>query len=287
MKVFDKIDEFKEYRCRIDCKKTVGFVPTMGDIHQGHLSLIRRSKEENDMTIVSIFVNPEQFDRKKDYKQYYRNLPVDLEKLEIENIDAVFVPTSFEMYPEKFQTRVNVENLSKPLCGAFRPGHFRGVATVVLKLLNLVQPARLYLGMKDYQQWKVVEQMVKDLNVPVEVVPCPLVRECDNLAMSSRNRRLNPKQRARAPRIFYALLAVADFIKEKRKVSKLQILSQFKKILALSPEDKLEYLEVVDPETLLPLKKFRPPALIATALWIGKTRLIDNLLIPGFPPERE
>lgn len=279
MKTFRKADQFQNYLRQFVQKKSIGFVPTMGDMHAGHLSLIHRSKRENDVTVVSVFVNPAQFDRKEDYAKYHRSLKTDLAKMKKEKVDLVLAPSAYELYPENFQTWVNVENLSKPLCGAFRPGHFRGVTTIVLKLLNLVQPHRVYMGMKDFQQYKLIERMVQDLNLPIQVVPCPIVREGDGLAMSSRNRRLSIKERTRAAQIFRALQSVGDLIKSQNKVARSQIFNHFKKNLALAPADKLEYFEIVHPDTLLSAKNNRLPLLIATAVWIGKTRLIDNMLL--------
>lgn len=258
--------------------KSIGFVPTMGDLHEGHLSLVRRSRNDNDVTAVSIFVNPGQFDRREDFEKYRRSEREDCEKIGQEGADLAFIPSADELYPEGFQTFVEVENLSRPLCGARRPGHFRGVATVVAKLLNLFQPDRAYFGLKDYQQCQLVRQMVRDLNLPVDIVPCPTVRDGDGLALSSRNRRLTPAERARAPGLHRALLAAAALVKNGGpKLASLR--KTFRQNLKLQKSDRVEYLEAADPETLRPLKKIRPPVLIAAAVWFGKTRLIDSVLV--------
>lgn len=259
--------------------KSIGLVPTMGDLHEGHLSLIRRSIKENDRTIVSIFVNPIQFNQRKDYELYHRDEKNDLKKAKKEGVDLVFIPSVEELYPKDFQTFVTVAKMSKGLCGRSRPGHFKGVATVVLKLFHSVRPTRAYFGLKDFQQCRLIEQMVKDLNLPVKIVPCPIVREWDGLALSSRNRRLSPEQRQRATTIFSALQSVADLIKSKRSVSSNFLFRHFARHLRIKKEDRIEYMETVHPDTLEPLKKPKPPALLATAIWIGKTRLIDNLLV--------
>ena len=253
----------------------------MGDLHAGHLALIRRSLRENRATIVSIFVNPRQFDRKKDYKLYHRDLPRDLRLLRREGVDAAFVPGERDMVPEGYRTRVEVEGLSRGLCGKFRPGHFAGVAAVVLKLLNLARPDRAYFGMKDYQQFRIVERMVRDLDLGVEIVPCPTERDRDGLALSSRNRRLSPEERSRAAGIFPALQSVAHLIKSEKHTGTrgARLSSIFRAELRPGKEDRIEYVELVHPETLAPVTTARPPALLAAAVWVGRTRLIDNLMI--------
>lgn len=263
---------------------SLGFVPTLGDLHEGHFSLIRRSKKENRFTAVSIFVNPPQFNDKKDFLRYRRNVRRDLALLKKENVDLVFLPSEREMYPEGFQTWVEPGDLARGLCGRHRPGHFRGVATVVAKLFNIVRPTRAYFGMKDFQQLKIIQRMVRDLNLPVKIVPCPTVREKDGLALSSRNRRLSPAERTRASRFPKALQSVAAAVLSRKAVSPASIRAEFKKMLK---GDRVEYLEIVDPETLASKKRLKPPLLIASAVWIGKTRLIDNVLVlPSFPRTR-
>lgn len=251
----------------------------MGDLHAGHLSLIRRSVRENDLTAVSIFVNPKQFETKADYEKYFRDESGDMRKAQKSGVDLLFIPAEGALYPDGFQTLVTVENLSKNLCGPFRPGHFSGVATVVLKLLHLVEPERAYFGMKDFQQCRMIQQMVRDLNLSVRILPCPTVREEDGLACSSRNRRLSFEERRRAARIFSALQSAADLIRFKTGISKESLFRHFKHRLELGKSDRMDYLEIVDPQTLTPLREMRPPLLLATAVWIGKTRLIDNCWI--------
>jgi pantoate--beta-alanine ligase len=256
--------------------KSVGFVPTMGALHEGHLSLVKKSKAQNDVTVISIFVNPIQFGPQEDYLSYPRNLEKDLQTLNPFNPDFVFAPEAREMFPPGFQTRVDVEHLSKPLCGMFRPGHFQGVATVVLKLFNIVMPHRAYFGEKDYQQLQVVKQMVQDLNLDIEIVPCPIVREKDGLAMSSRNAYLSSKEREAALILYQALQEgkIAFHQGEKKASTIRNIMS---KKIQEEPLASLEYAEVVHPETLQSLEEVHGKALLALAVRIGKARLIDNL----------
>lgn len=277
MVIARKIDQARKFLRKYG-RKDIGFVPTMGDLHEGHLSLVRRSKRENPVTAVSIFVNPTQFNEKRDFQLYHRNERRDLSFLKKEGVDLVFMPSAKEMYPEGFQTQVEVPDLTRNLCGPFRPGHFRGVATMVAKLFNIVQPARAYFGRKDYQQLKVIERMARDLDFPLAVIACPTVRERDALAMSSRNRRLSASERRAAAALPRALQAVRDLLKSKKGAHPGGIFSFFVKKLG-RPRRDVDYLEIVHPETLKPLKKFRPPCLIASAVWMGKTRLIDNLLV--------
>ena len=194
-------------------------------------------------------------------------------------MDLVFLPSVEEIYPKGFQTSVELGSLTKNLCGAFRPGHFQGVATIVLKLFNLVQPDKAYFGLKDFQQVKVVEQMGKDLNLPIHVIPCPIVRDQNGLALSSRNSRLSFKENLRATKISFSLRRCADLVRSRKNLSLKFVRDYFKNHLELQGKDKVEYFEAVDPETLVSLKKLTPPILFAAAVWIGKTRLIDNVLI--------
>jgi pantoate--beta-alanine ligase len=279
MLIFKEPRKLQAYLGKVRHRKSIGFIPTMGDLHAAHLSLMQRSKKENDLTVVSIFVNPTQFDSSADLKEYTRTPKRDIEKLKQAKVDILFMPGQTDLYSKDFQTWVTVENLSKVLCGAFRPGHFRGVATVVLKLFHIVQPRRAYFGLKDFQQYKVIERMVEELNLPITMKPCPLIRQEDGLAMSSRNRRLSVEERKRAIRIVAGLKAVVDGLQSDRQISKVKMLSQFKKVLNPTPQDKIEYLELVHPDSLMPLKTAKKPFLLATAVWIGKTRLIDNLYL--------
>jgi len=258
---------------------TWGFVPTMGYLHEGHLSLVRRARAENDHVAVSIFVNPTQFGPHEDYNRYPRDLERDLRLLEPLGVDLVFAPSVEEMYPPGFQTWVIVEEVSRPLEGAARPGHFRGVATVVTKLFNIVQPDRAYFGQKDAQQAVVIRRMVQDLNIPVEIVVCPTVREPDGLAMSSRNTYLNPEERRAATVLFRALQATkARYEQGERDAERLR--EAMREVIQAEPLARLDYVSVADPETLQELDRVEDRALLSLAVYIGKTRLIDNILLP-------
>jgi len=258
---------------------TWGFVPTMGYLHEGHLSLVRRARAENDHVAVSIFVNPTQFGPHEDYNRYPRDLERDLRLLEPLGVDLVFAPSVEEMYPPGFQTWVIVEGVSRPLEGAARPGHFRGVATVVTKLFNIVQPDRAYFGQKDAQQAVVIRRMVQDLNIPVEIVVCPTVREPDGLAMSSRNTYLNPEERRAATVLFRALQAAkARYEQGERDAERLR--EAMREVIQAEPLARLDYVSVADPETLQELDRVEDRALLSLAVYIGKTRLIDNILLP-------
>jgi pantoate--beta-alanine ligase len=256
--------------------RTVGFVPTMGALHQGHLALVERARRENRRVAVSIFVNPIQFGPAEDFRNYPRDVARDRRLLAAAGCDAVFVPGPRQMYPDGFEARVGVSSLARPLCGRFRPGHFEGVATVVTKLLHIVEPDRLYLGAKDFQQLRVVERVVRDLDLPVEVVACPIVREADGLAMSSRNRYLAAAERARAPRLHLALRAGAAAVRagerDPRRVRALVV-------RALRGVGRVQYVEVLDARTLAARVKLSGPTLIAAAVFVGAARLIDNLVV--------
>ena len=260
--------------------KRVGFVPTMGYLHEGHLSLVRRARRENDVVVASIFVNPLQFGPKEDFARYPRDLKRDTQMLKDEKIDALFVPDARRLYTEHFQTSVSVGHLSRPLCGTARPAHFSGVATVVLKLLNLVAPDTLYLGQKDYQQFRVIEQMVRDLDMPTEVRLCPIIREKDGLAMSSRNYYLDAEERMQASSLNRALGLAEDLIRRGVKNAE-KLKGIMRKELSAASRAKIDYAEIVDAESLSPvvqLKKGQKVEL-ALAVYFSKTRLIDNRLI--------
>ena len=258
--------------------KSVGFVPTMGALHEGHLSLVRTSNREDDITVVSIFVNPTQFGLNEDYAKYPRVLAEDMKKLRTVKVDYLFCPSVAAMYPEGYATFVDVSpRLANVLCGKFRPGHFRGVATVVAKFLNITGPCRLYLGAKDFQQATVISQLVRDLNMKIQVRVMPTVREKDGLAMSSRNRYLSPDERHRALAISRVLFAFkGDLLQKKRGVasSRARALRKLKKNV-----DQVQYFEIVDPGTLTPVKKHQKKMAVLTACFVGKTRLIDNVII--------
>lgn len=258
--------------------KVIGFVPTMGYFHEGHLSLMRRAKSECDIVIVSIFVNPIQFAPGEDYERYPRDIERDLRMADEAGVDIVFYPSVEEMYPEGYVTYVNVEKLTEGLCGAFRPGHFRGVTTVVAKLFNIVMPHRAYFGEKDYQQLVVIKRMVRDLNFPIEIVPCPTVREEDGLAMSSRNAYLSPDERKAALSLSRGLMAAEKlFVSGERDAAKLK--RAVEEHLCSSELVRPQYVEVVDAETLEPVERIERDAVIAVAAFVGKARLIDNVIL--------
>jgi pantoate--beta-alanine ligase len=270
------LDELRRARRRLDGE--VGFVPTMGYLHEGHLSLVRRAREECRHIIVSIFVNPAQFGPGEDLSKYPRDVERDLSLLEPLSVDVVWTPTAGIMYPEGHQTWVDVAELAKPLEGAARPGHFRGVTTVVAKLFNAVQPDRAYFGQKDAQQAVVIRRMTLDLNFPIEVVVCPTVREEDGLALSSRNKYLDGEERKAAPVLYQALSeAKAAFDKGERSAEALRQL--MREVLAAQPLAQVQYVSCADQDTLDELQTVKGKALLSMAVFIGKTRLIDNFLL--------
>lgn len=260
--------------------KKIGFVPTMGYLHEGHLSLVRLARKENDVVVASIFVNPLQFGPREDFKRYPRDFPRDARLLKKEKADFLLAPAAEEFYPKDFQTEVKVTRLSGRLCGASRPAHFAGVCTVVLKLLNIVKPDRLYLGQKDYQQVEVIGQMVKDLGFSVMIRMAPIVREPDGLAMSSRNVLLSKKEREEAPCLHRALCEGARLVKRGvRDAGGLQ--KPMREILKRAASARVDYLEIVDVRTLRPVVKLKKgqKALLTGAVFFKKTRLIDNELV--------
>jgi len=275
MKVIETIADLRE--ARRACAGTVGFVPTMGYLHEGHLELVRRAREECQTVIVSIFVNPTQFGPKEDFTTYPRDTERDLSLLE-PMTDIVFMPIPEEMYPDGSSTRVDVQGLTEVLEGASRPGHFRGVATVVTKLFNIVQPDRAYFGEKDAQQLRVIMRMVRDLDMPVEVVPCPTVREPDGLAMSSRNTYLTPDQR-RAAVILYKSLMMAGEMWATGEHDVATIKQAMTKLIEAEPLAQIDYISLADPDTLEELAGSHARALVSMAVRFGKTRLIDNRLL--------
>ena len=255
--------------------KQVGFVPTMGYFHQGHLSLIRRAVQENDLAVVSVYVNPTQFGPQEDFHRYPRDLERDIRLAEEEGVHVLFAPSDAEMYPQGYQTYVEVTELTQGLCGARRPGHFRGVATVVAKLFHIVQPTRAYFGEKDYQQLRVVERMVRDLNLGVEIVPMPIVRESDGLAMSSRNVYLSPEERRAATVLYRAWKAAQEWVaQEERDAPRLR--EKVVRFIEAEPLARVDYVEIVDPLTLEPLERLEGEARLMLAAFVGSTRLIDN-----------
>ncbi len=253
-------------------------MPTMGCLHEGHLSLVRRARAENDHVVASLFVNPTQFGPKEDFERYPRNLAQDRQMLEETGCDLLFAPPVEEMYPPGCETSIDVGSVAVPLEGARRPGHFRGVATVVLKLLEIVTPSRAYFGRKDAQQLAVIRRMVSDLDVPVEIIGCPTVRERDGLAMSSRNKYLNAEQRRVASVLFLALTAAENrFLGGERRAEELR--RTMREVLAAEPLAQVDYVSVSDPVTLQELDRIAGPALVSLAARIGPARLIDNLTV--------
>jgi len=281
VKTIRSIAEMQSYAIRQQMQgQSVGFVPTMGALHDGHRSLILRARDENDIVIVSIFVNPLQFGPQEDYKRYPRRLDHDLKALAASHVDALFMPSAQEMYPEGFATVVDVPALTKVLCGPFRPGHFMGVATVVAKLFEIVQPTRAYFGEKDFQQMRVIGRMIEDLRMPVRLVACPTVRERDGLACSSRNRFLSRRDRDEAVKLYQALFLGRELVEQKIMSRSDRLAKRLTQVLKTIPRVRVDYISVVDPVTLEPMARIRRPALIAAAIWIGKTRLIDNVIVP-------
>jgi pantoate--beta-alanine ligase len=259
---------------------SIGLVPTMGALHRGHAKLLEAARDGNDFVVASIFVNPIQFDRREDLENYPRTMEDDLRVCESHGVDLVFAPSAADLYPKEQLTFVESPMLAAHLCGAHRPGHFRGVATVVLKLFNIVQPDRAYFGEKDAQQLAIIRRMAEDLNVPVVVVPVATVREEDGLALSSRNKHLTAAQREIAPVLWRALRNAVDSIErgERRAAA---IREAAIETFAQWREARVEYFEVADPDTLQPVERVQGPVLVAGAMWLGSTRLIDNIRWPG------
>ena len=276
MIVVSSLDEL--WRARRELAEPLGLVPTMGYLHEGHLSLVRRARQECASVAASIFVNPTQFGPGEDLEAYPRDLERDLRLLEKEGTDLVWTPTEAEMYPPGFQTWVTVEKVTQRLEGEHRPHHFRGVATVVAKLFNAVQPQRAYFGQKDAQQALVIRRMVRDLSYPVQVVVCPIVREPDGLAMSSRNTYLNPEQRQAATVLYRALQAARRaFEAGERDAEALR--QEMLRVLGGEPLARTQYVSVADPKTLAELQGPVERALLSMAVFVGSTRLIDNMVL--------
>ena len=260
---------------------SIGVVPTMGALHAGHAALIARARAETGFVVVTLFVNPLQFNDPADFAKYPQTLPADLELCGAHGVDVVFAPTVEEMYPRPATTHVDVASISEPMEGRFRPGHFQGVATVVAKLFNIVQPDRAYFGEKDAQQLALVRRMVDNLNIPVQVIEVPTVREADGLALSSRNQRLSESERRDAIALHQALEAARQAI-EAGERSVFVVKGRAADVLAGYPEVKTEYIEIVDPETMQSVQEFTSAVRIAGAVRVGETRLIDN--VPAVPP---
>jgi len=271
-KISSAIDFFKK-KGRI-----IGFVPTMGFLHDGHLSLIKRARRDADLVVVSIFVNPIQFGPKEDFEKYPRDLKRDLAICKDAGVDMVFVPDRESMYPRGFCTYVNVEGLTETLCGAKRPGHFRGVATVVTKLFNIIKPDIAYFGQKDAQQAIIIKRMVEDLNMGIKIKVMPIVREKDGLAMSSRNVYLNPEERRKALCLYNSLKLAEDLYKKGERNAK-NIIEAMKEVILKEDNVKIDYVSIVDLDTLRDMDFIDKDALVAVAVWVGSTRLIDNIVL--------
>lgn len=281
MEVIQRAKEMQERSLSLRSQgKTIGFVPTMGYFHEGHLSLMRRARRECDIVVISIYVNPLQFGPREDFDRYPRDLERDLRMAEEAGVDIVFAPSDEEMYPEGFQTFVEVTELTRGLEGFYRPGHFRGVTTVVAKLFNIVLPHKAYFGEKDFQQLRVIQRMVRDLNFPIEIVPCPTVRETDGLAMSSRNTYLSAEERAAATVLYRSLKAADELFRGgERNVSRLK--AKIWEVLATEPQVRPQYVEIVDAETFESISHIDRPAVILLAAFVGRARLIDEWVLSG------
>ena len=276
MKVIETVNEFRQAHAL--AKKPMGLVPTMGFLHEGHMSLVKRAREDNATVAVSIFVNPSQFGPNEDYGAYPRDMDSDFSKLEGAGVELVFAPDAGEMYPDGFDTYVDVGSIAEGLEGGHRPGHFRGVATVVCKLLTIVRPDRVYFGQKDAQQCLVIKRLSRDLNLGAEVIVCPTVREADGLAMSSRNVNLNAEERE-AARVLFKSLELAEHL-FRTGIRDADVLRQhMRDTIEAEPLAKIDYVSVADGDTLRELDMAVSPALVSVAVNIGKTRLIDNLVL--------
>ena len=279
MKIVSDIQEMQQLAGQYRQQgKTIGFVPTMGYLHEGHLSLMRRARPQCDILVVSIFVNPTQFGPNEDFERYPRDFERDERLCREVGVDVVFYPAADAMYPQPYLTYVNVEKLSETMCGASRPGHFRGVTTVVTKLFNIVQPHIAVFGQKDYQQSLIIRQMVRDLNFDVQIDVAPIVREADGLAMSSRNKYLSPKERQQALVLYRSLTRAEELIREGERNAD-ALLQAMQTIISEAPDARIDYIAIVDAETLEPLSTVRHNTVIALAVYIGTTRLIDNTWI--------
>ncbi|MVM39126.1 pantoate--beta-alanine ligase [Spirosoma sp. HMF3257] len=275
---FETISSLRQNIASLQPEKTIGFVPTMGALHEGHLTLIKAARQENDIVISSIFVNPVQFNNPDDLARYPRTLEEDSQQLEAAGCDLVFAPSVAEMYPESPALRLNFGELETVLEGAFRPGHFNGVGIVVSKLFNIVQPHRAYFGQKDLQQVAVIRRLIRDLSFPIELIRCPTVREADGLAMSSRNRNLTPIEREQAPALFQALTLARELIHQGH--SPAQAKAAVTDMFSSHPNFRLEYVEIVNADTLQIANEILAPGqtAICLAAHLGKVRLIDNLV---------
>lgn len=279
MRVIEDINDMKEAArsLRVEGKK-LSFVPTMGYLHQGHLSLMKKGREAGDVLVVSIFVNPTQFGKGEDFEKYPRDFERDKRMCEGEGVDILFVPKAAGMYPKGYQSYVEVEDVTRNLCGASRPGHFRGVATVVTKLFNIVRPHFAIFGEKDFQQLTVIKKLVKDLNMDVEVIGMPIVREVDGLAMSSRNSYLSEGERKAALNIYRALKSVKELF-DKGERSADVLLTEARRVAETTPLIEPDYVKLVNMKTMEDIERVDDEALLSMAVKVGKTRLIDNIIL--------
>jgi pantoate--beta-alanine ligase len=279
MKIIESPEEMQRYSrsVRRDGNR-LGFVPTMGALHAGHLSLVKTARSQSDYVAASIFVNPLQFGPNEDFGKYPRTFERDRQLLEVEKVDVLFAPKVETMYPPGAKTIVEVTDLSERLDGRSRPGHFKGVTTVVAKLFNIVQPDLAFFGQKDAAQAAIIRRMVRDLNMDVQIVVCPIVREADGLAMSSRNAYLDPQQRNQALALYRALMRV-QYLVDRGERDVTSLIEAGKQVVAEEPGAKLDYFEIVDPEMLEKTFTLDRGALVAVAAWVGSTRLIDNLVL--------
>ncbi len=278
MKTLSHIKAVQKILAPLRGRKRIGFVPTMGAFHEGHLALMRQAKRECDYVVVSLFVNPLQFGPKEDFAAYPRPMALDRKQAQAAGVDLLWTPAAEEVYPSPYRTFVDVEEITRRWEGAVRPGHFRGVATVVAKLFQVVQPDRAYFGQKDYQQTRVIRQMVKDLHFAVSIRIFPTVREKDGLAMSSRNQRLSPAERAAAPILFKALKQAKDRIRQGIHES-FPLLQEVEASIQAEPLARIDYAALCDPASLEPIERIQKEAVLLLAVKIGSVRLIDNLLI--------
>jgi len=279
MEVITKINDMRaRVRSTKEGRESIGFVPTLGAIHDGHISLIRSARSENSELVVSIYLNPTQFDNKDDLDNYPCQLDKDIEAIEKENVDIVFTPSTEEMFPDGFCTNVTQDKLTDKLCGKFRPGHFKGVTTVVTKLFNIIRPDRAYFGQKDYQQCVAIKRLVADLNMWVEINILPTVRDKDGLAVSSRNQRLNTEERQSALYLYGALLKARSMFASNINETK-QIIEEMTFIIKKAKYVKIDYISIVNPHTLEDVLLINGNAVAVAAIWIGNTRLIDNIIL--------
>lgn len=279
MRVIKDINEMRVYALKVKGHgKSIGFVPTMGYLHEGHLSLVEAARKKSDIVVVSIFVNPLQFGPREDFARYPRKLARDKKLLKNFDVDVLFLPEASKMFPREYKTYVEVEGLSKKMCGRSRPAHFRGVTTIVAKLFNIVCPDMAFFGEKDFQQLVIIKRMAKDLNLPVKIMGLPIVREFDGLAMSSRNEYLIPKERKLATVLYRALSLGKEEI-EKGERNSNKILLRMRSLIGTVPSIRLDYIVIAEPEKLEEVKKIKGRVLLALAAYVGKARLIDNMLV--------